>query len=61
MGLVWRPAISHHYTFLLVQWVNRLLPAVSGSHPGDSQTHNRTGFLLLALSRYIGDPDVIDH
>jgi hypothetical protein len=34
---------------------------VSASHPGDEQTHNGTGFLLLALSRYIGDPDMIDH
>ncbi len=33
----------------------------SGSHPKDAQTHDGTGFLLLALSRYIGDPDIIDH
>jgi hypothetical protein len=33
----------------------------SGSRPGDSQPHNGTGFLLLVLSRYIGDPDVINH
>ncbi len=26
---------------------------------GDGQTLNGTGFLLLAMSRYIGDPDVI--
>ncbi len=58
------PAISHHYTVSLVQWVNYLLPiqGVSGLHPGDAQIHNGTGFLLLAVSRYIGDPDVIpDH
>ncbi len=38
-----------------------LLPAtrVTGSNPqGDL---SETGFLLLALTRYIGDPDVIDH
>ncbi len=30
--------------------------------PGDAKTHNGTRFLLLALSCYIGDPDVIpDH
>jgi hypothetical protein len=34
---------------------------VSGLRPGDARTHNGIGFLLLALSRYIGDPDVIDH
>ncbi len=47
----------------LVQWVNNLLPVqgLSSSHPGDAQTHNGTGFLLLALSRYISDPNVIDH
>ncbi len=28
---------------------------------GCTQYHNGTGFLLLALSRYIGDPNVIDH
>ncbi len=57
------PAISLHYTVLLVQWVNRLLPVkgVSSSRPGDAWTHNGTAFLLLALSSYISDPDVIDH
>ncbi len=57
------PAISLQYTVSLVQWVNHLLPvqAVSGSHPGDAKTHNGTGFFLLALSRCVGDPDVIDH
>ncbi len=34
---------------------------VSGSLSGDAQIHNGTGFLLLAMSRYIGDPNVIDH
>jgi hypothetical protein len=32
---------------------------VSKLHPGNTQTHNGTRFLLLALSRYIGDPNVI--
>jgi hypothetical protein len=27
--------------------------------PGDAQTHYGTGILLIVLSRYIGDPDVI--
>ncbi len=56
-------AISHHYTVSLVQWVNHLLPVqgVSSLRPGDAQHHNGTGFLLSSMSRYIGDPDVIDH
>ncbi len=29
--------------------------------PGCTHSHNGTGFLLLVLSCYIGDPDVIDH
>jgi hypothetical protein len=32
---------------------------VSGLRPGDAQTHKGTRFLLLALSHYIGDPNVI--
>jgi hypothetical protein len=57
------PAILLHYAVSLVQWVNSFLPVygVSGSHPGDVQTCDGTGFLLLATSRYIGDPNVIDH
>ncbi len=56
-------AISLKYTVSLVQWVNRSFPiqGVSGSCPGDAPTHNQTGFLLLAMSRCIGDPNVIDH
>ncbi len=34
---------------------------VSDSRPGDAQTHSEAGFLLLALSCYIGDPDLINH
>ncbi len=56
------PAISlHSHHVSLVQWTTRLLPITSdpGSNPwGDLF---ETGILLLALSRYIGDPDVIDH
>ncbi len=43
------PAISLQNTVSLVQWVKRLLLS-RGS--GDAQTHNGTGFLLLALSRF---------
>ncbi len=41
-----------------------LLPTtrVTGSNPqGGTYSVCETGILLLALSRYIGDPDVIDH
>ncbi len=47
---------------LLVQWTTRLLPFTRD--PGSNLqggTFVKPGFLLLALSRYIGDPDVIDH
>jgi hypothetical protein len=39
-----------------------LLPAtrVTGSNPLEG-TYVKPGILLLAMSRYIGDPDVIDH
>ncbi len=60
------PAISlHSYTVSLVQWVNPLLPVMRdpGSIPGGVGYLCETGILLffLALSHYIGDPDVIDH
>jgi hypothetical protein len=58
------PAISlHSHTVPLVQWSNRLLPVMRdlGSIPRGVLTVCETGILLLALSRYIGDPDVIDH
>ncbi len=57
------PAISlysHHVS--LVQWTTRLLPITR--NPGSNPLGGylcETGILLLALSRYIGDPDVIDH
>jgi hypothetical protein len=56
------PAISlHSHHVSLVQWTNRLLPIMrdSGSIPRGYLCE--TGILLLAMSRYIGDPDVIDH
>jgi hypothetical protein len=54
---------SHFPHVSLVQWTNHLLPATgdSGLRLEDAKTHNGTRFLLLALSRYIGDPDVIDY
>ncbi len=57
------PAISFHsHHVSLVQGTTRLLPVTRdlGSKPlgGDLC---ETGILLLAMSRYIGDPDVIDH
>ncbi len=54
------PAISHDsHHVSLVQWTNPLLPITRdlGSNPlGDLC---ETGILLLVLSRYIGDPEVI--
>ncbi len=56
------PAISlHSYRVPLVQWSTRLLPVMRD--PGSIRRGYlcETGILLLALSRYIGDPEVIDH
>jgi hypothetical protein len=56
------PAISlHSYTVPLVQWSACLLPIMrdQGSIPRGYLCE--TGILLLALSRYFGDPDVFDH
>jgi hypothetical protein len=48
------PAISlHSYTVPLVKWSTILLPVMRD--PGS------IGILLSALSRYTGNPDVIDH
>ncbi len=51
---------SHHVS--LVQWTTRLLRVTRdpGSKP-QGRYLCETRILLLALSRYIGDPDVIDH
>ncbi len=57
------PEISLHlHHVLLVQWTTRLLPVTRdlGSSPLGGYSCE-TGILLLALSRFIGDPDVIDH
>jgi hypothetical protein len=62
LGYCGEPAISlHSYTVPLVQWSPRLLPVMRdpGSIPRGYLCE--TGILLLALSSYIGDPDVIDH
>ncbi len=56
-------AISLHYTVSLVQWLNRLLPVWGQQFTsrGWTHSHNGTGFLLLVLTSYIGDPNLIDH
>jgi hypothetical protein len=57
------PTISLQYTVSLVQWLNRLLPiwGQQFTSRGCTHSHNGTRFLLLALTSYIGDPDMIDH
>ncbi len=55
-----QPAISlHSHHVSLVQWTTHLLPVMRdlGSKPLGGLM--LTGILLLALSRYIGDPNVI--
>ncbi len=57
-------AISlHSFTVPQVHRSTRLLPVMRGpgSIPSGVLTVCKTRILLLALSRYIGDPDVIDH
>ncbi len=50
------PAISlHSYTVPLVQWSTR------HEGPGFNPQGEYSRILLLALSHYLGDPDVIDH
>jgi hypothetical protein len=52
--------LSHHVS--LVQWTTCLLPITK--YPGSNPLGEylcETGILLLALSRYIGDHDVIDN
>jgi hypothetical protein len=53
------PAISlHSHHVSLVQWTTRLLPVMRDPR----FNHLReTGILLLALSYYISDPDMIDY
>ncbi len=63
--MLWRAcnltAFIHWYTVPLVQWSTRLLPIMRdpGSIPRGVFMWNWD--TLLALSRYIGDSDVIDH
>ncbi len=56
------PAISlHSHTVSLVQWVNPLLSIMRDPGSIPRGYLRETGIFLLALSRYIGDPAVIDH
>ncbi len=56
------PATSlHSHTVPLVQWSTCLLPVMRDPSSIPRGCMRETGILLLALSRYIGDPDVIDH
>ncbi len=54
---------SLQYTVSQVQWVNSLLHTTKGSNtrPEDAPTLKMEPVSLLALSFYIGDPDMIDH
>ncbi len=54
-------AVIHSSAVPLVQWSTHLLPVMRdlGSIPRGYLCE--TGILLLVLSRYIGDPDVINH
>ncbi len=49
------------HTVPLVQWSTRLLLPWGTRVQSSGGYLSRTGILLLALSRYIGDHDVIDH
>jgi hypothetical protein len=56
------PAVSlHSYTVPLVQWSTRLLPVMRDPSSIPRGYLCETGILLLALSLYIGGPDLIDH
>ncbi len=56
------PAISlHSHHVLLVQWTTRLHPIMRDRVQSPGGYLCETGILMLALSRYIGDPDMIDH
>ncbi len=56
------PAISlHSYTVPLVQWSSRLLPVMRDPGSIPRGYLGETGILLLTMSRYIGDPNVISH
>jgi hypothetical protein len=50
------PAVTISHTVSLVQWVSHLLPTARGSCAWGCNPHTQ---FLLALSHYIGDPDMI--
>ncbi len=51
----------HTCTVPLVQWSTHLLPVMRDAGSIPRRYLCETRILLLALSHYIGDPDVIDH
>jgi hypothetical protein len=54
------PAISLYSNHVsLVQWTTRLLPVMRESSNPQGGTYVKPGFLLLAFSRFIGNPNVI--
>jgi hypothetical protein len=56
------PAISlHSHHVSLVQWTTHLLPVMKDPVQCPRGYICETGILLLALSRYMDDPDLIDH
>jgi hypothetical protein len=63
-NILWRP-YNFTPTHSLTGPVGQLFASCLGGQRfaswGCTKIHNKTGFLLLALSCYIGDPDVIDH
>jgi hypothetical protein len=59
-------SLQSHFILTMFHWssgLTCLLPVTRdlGSNPLGGLTVSETGILLLAFSRYIGDPDVIDH
>jgi hypothetical protein len=61
-SLCWEHAISlHTHHDSLVQWTTRLFPVMRDPGSIPREVLWETGILLLALSRYIGDPDMIDN
>jgi hypothetical protein len=59
-------SLQSHIILTMSHWssgLTCLLPVTRdlGSNPQGGTYLCGTGILLLALSRYIGDPDVIDH
>jgi hypothetical protein len=62
--MVWRPCNfppTHSLTGPVGQPFASCLGSQRFASQGCTHSHNGTGFLLLAPSRYIGDPDMIDH